>query len=324
MTSSSFKDLDFLKNKMFGILTESKSESTNKKYRGYFSKWEEFCRDRNLKILPADSLDVALFLTKLIHEEKSKSVVLPTVYAIKYFHELKGFEFDIKSPFIKNLMEASKRRPVKNSNKKDPFSASDLIKICKKFNDSGDLADSRDLVVMTLSFSGFLRFDELVNLRTKNVSFFDDHLELCIEKSKTDQYRDGDKVLIAKGETIACPIFRLKEYLKLAKIDVAKDQFLFRAIYSSKEGKKLVGGEKKISYTRVRECIRAKVNQIDGVPKNFGLHSFRSGGATAAAQADVSHLAIKRHGRWRSDSSKERYIKVDLERRLKVTKALGL
>lgn len=57
---------------------------------------------------------------------------------------------------------------------------------------------------------------------------------------------------------------------------------------------------------------------------NIGLHSLRSGGATAAANSNVNERCWKKHGRWASDSSKDGYVKDSLESRLSVSKNLGL
>ena len=39
-----------------------------------------------------------------------------------------------------------------------------------------------------------------------------------------------------------------------------------------------------------------------------GTHSFRAGGATAAARAGVPDRLFQRHGRWKSEASKNMYI----------------
>ncbi|KAK3100380.1 hypothetical protein FSP39_019046 [Pinctada imbricata] len=59
---------------------------------------------------------------------------------------------------------------------------------------------------------------------------------------------------------------------------------------------------------------------------DFGLHSMRSGGATQAANASLSvgDRCLKRHGRWKTDSSKDRYIADSVEKRLEVSKRLGI
>ena len=57
---------------------------------------------------------------------------------------------------------------------------------------------------------------------------------------------------------------------------------------------------------------------------NVGLHSLRAGGASAAANAGVNDRCWKRHGRWTSETSKDGYAADSLERRLEVSKKLGL
>ena len=50
-------------------------------------------------------------------------------------------------------------------------------------------------------------------------------------------------------------------------------------------------------------------SQLGYSTKVFGLHSLRSGGATAAANAGVNDRLFKRHGRWRSDKARDGYVK---------------
>ena len=59
-------------------------------------------------------------------------------------------------------------------------------------------------------------------------------------------------------------------------------------------------------------------------PNNFGLHSARSGGATCAANNGVRDRLFKRHGRWKSTSAKDSYVKDNLESLLTVSQNLGL
>ena len=50
----------------------------------------------------------------------------------------------------------------------------------------------------------------------------------------------------------------------------------------------------------------------------------RSGGATVVTNSDINERCWKRHGRWRSDSSKDGYVVDSVDKRLEVTKHLGL
>ena len=62
-----------------------------------------------------------------------------------------------------------------------------------------------------------------------------------------------------------------------------------------------------------------------GYPKNsFGLHSLRTGGASAAANAGVSDRLFKRHGRWKTDQAKDGYIKDKLDSLLSVSRSLHI
>jgi hypothetical protein len=54
--------------------------------------------------------------------------------------------------------------------------------------------------MILLSFAGFLRFDEVSSFLCSDVKIECEYLFLFIRKSKTDQYRNGNEVLIAKGK----------------------------------------------------------------------------------------------------------------------------
>ena len=54
------------------------------------------------------------------------------------------------------------------------------------------------------------------------------------------------------------------------------------------------------------------------------MHSLRAGDATTAANAEVPDRLFKRHGRWKSETAKDGYIKDAVEKRLDVSKRLGL
>jgi hypothetical protein len=56
---------------------------------------------------------------------------------------------------------------------------------------------------------------------------------------------------------------------------------------------------------------------------DFGLHSLRSGGATAAYSCGVSDRLFKIHGRWKSEQAKDGYVLDDIQKRLSVLKNLG-
>jgi len=309
--------------KMKKYLGESKSENTIKKYNSAFKKWKKFAEEIGAVVIPSGCKDVALFITHLIEEGRTWNVIYPIIYAIKFENEINGFRFDTANPYIKGIMEAAKRKTKTMVSRKDPITTDIMVEVCEKFGRSSSLIDLRDLTLMAVSFSGFLRFDEAISLKRKNIKFEAAHMELCIEKSKTDQFRDGNKVLVASGRTAACPVKLMKNYLE--RIGTEQEWYIFRPAYKGKLTTQLIKKNKKLSYTRARECIKKKLQSVSKARNlNIGLHSFRAGGATTAANNQADERLLQKHGRWSTAASKNRYIKDDVGRSLEVSKLLRL
>jgi integrase len=112
-------------------------------------------------------------------------------------------------------------------------------------------------------------------------------------------------------------------YVSLAGFSCDSKTFLFRQVYRSGSICKLINKDKKLSYTAAREALIKRV-KLASPGCNIGIHSFRSGGATVAANANVNERCLKKHGRWKSDSSKDRYIVDSADNRLQVSQALGI
>lgn len=309
--------------KMCDILIRSKSDNTVKSYFNSFKRWEKFIKSQGHNSLPAQPVHVALYLTHLINNDSTFHPIQNAVYGIKWAHEVNGLNDPTINSYVTSILDASKRIAPKKKQKKDPITTDVLIELCDYYKNSSDLLIIRDLTMMLLSFAGFLRFDELNSLRFSDIKVHETHIVLNIYKSKTDQYRQGSEVLIAKGFTSACPISMYNRYIKLAGFGNDSTKYVFRAVFRSGNTCKLIYKDKKLSYTAARESILKKLRSV--CPEyNLGLHSFRAGGATKAANMNVSDRCLKRHGRWKTDFSKDGYIVDDLEKRLKVSQALCL
>lgn len=251
------------------------------------------------------------------------SVISSSVYCIKWVHKLNGQNDPTENGFVSNLLESAKRLRSRKVVKKDAVSSNMLKDLCLKYKDSEDLLQIRDLAMILIAFAGFLRYDELRNLKCRNVHFFEEYFCLQIESSKTDQYRSGNEVLISKGTSEACPYLMLQKYISLAGIDLVSDHYLFKPIFRSGRICKLISKNKPLSYTRAKECLVGKLKSVH--PNlNLGLHSLRAGGATTAARAGVNDRCLKRHGRWRCDASKDGYIEDTTESKLKISQLLHL
>ena len=316
------KELDDL----CGNLILSKSESTSKKYNYSFNAWKRYCETNNYSSLPGSPIIVALYLSGLLTTTGSYHTVTSAFYGIKWAHHMNGLSDPTENSFVRNILESAKRTAKAPCRKKDAVTSDHIIQLCDNFIDSQDLCTVRNLCMITLAYAGFLRFDELSSIRCKDLTFCDNYVDISIPKSKTDQYRHGCNILISKGSTSACPVDMLKRYINLANLNIRSDSLLFKAVNKSKSGSKLISKDKKLSYTRSKECVVSMFKIVDPNLK-VGLHSLRSGGASTAANNKiykVSERCLKRHGRWKTDFAKDSYIDDSPSKRLKVSQSLGL
>ena len=143
-------------------------------------------------------------------------------------------------------------------------------------------------------------------------------------KSKNDQLRKGDEVVVSQLSSAACPVELLRRYLAMFKIPPDSKDLIFKPISRGKGCCKLAAPDKPISYSTIRGALRRDLLSLGVEPSKFGLHSLRSGGATMAANNGVNDRIFQRHGRWKSAQAKDTYVDDDLEQRLQVSRFLGL
>ena len=147
---------------------------------------------------------------------------------------------------------------------------------------------------------------------------------IFIETSKTDVYRDGAWVVIAKTGTQLCPVANTMEYIELLGFDEHSSEFIFCNLSACKHGHKVRTDRKAICYSTLRDSFIAAVKPHVTDVSKYGLHSLRLGGATRAANFGIPDRLFKRHGRWKSENAKDGYVKDSLENRIKVSASLGL
>ena len=107
--------------------------------------------------------------------------------------------------------------------------------------------------------------------------------------------------------------------MKISGINLTSTEPFFRAVYFCKSKGVYRLRSTGLSYSRTRQIVLAAFAAL-GYPVNvFGLHSLRSGGATLAANAGVNDRLFKRHGRWKSETAKDGYVKDNLDSLLSVS-----
>ena len=316
-----------LAEKLPEIVLGSRADSTTLTYLNGFKRWRAWAnRFPEVAVLPATPAYVSLYLLSVLQASSSPAPVQNAFYSIRWAHDIAGFDSPTNHTLPQKVVESAKRRLLHLTSKKLPITPEILQKLFQSLD--GSLVDTRFMAMALLAFAGFLRFDELANLKLKDLALHDTHFELFIESSKTDQYREGAIVPIVKSGTDLCPWGNLEKYLSQAKLTLPTssqggDDYLFGNI-QTKSGSQSIRPGSKLSYTRCREVLLKKIADVGLDPKSFSWHSFRSGGASAAANGGISDRMFKRHGRWRSENAKDGYVADSLESRLAVSMSLGL
>ena len=312
------------------IVVKCRQDGTVKGYVAGFSRWKKWASNYSeIKTLPAEPKYVAIYLSSIFQSARTHAPVTNAFYSISWAHKVACVKDPTLHDIVRRIKESALRVLGTGNNSKNPVSSDVLVLLCRKFACvSANLKDLRIVSICMLAFSGFLRFDEFSKILFSDVCFFDTHMTIFIEKSKTDVYRDGVKVFISKTNSVSCPVTILSRYVSAANFDVELDldKFLFRGLtyFRKLKNYKLRKQNKGLSYTCAREIILAAFGSVGLSASEFGTHSLRKGGATAASCHQVNDRLIKKHGRWVSDKSKDLYITESLEEKLTVTQNLGL
>lgn len=310
-------------------LFQSRAQSTSQRYLKEIGKFISWCK--LVEVQPAPPLSVALavaYMSKVYNQSKSYSSLVLTHGALKWYHSFLPFfhQNPFDSKILSTFLESAKRvKPTVN--RKVPVST-DMIKaiVDKYATPTANLKDLRLACLCTLGFAAFLRFDELSNIVPLHMTIRSDYLKIFIPRAKNDVYREGNFVYVSRIQDKYCPVAILERYMTNAGMDSDSNLPLFRGVrfYKSSNTYKLC--RTKLSYSRCREIFKNCLKDLGHDSSQFGLHSLRSGGATAAVRhnSDLSERSLKIHGRWRTSKAKDMYILDDVTERLKISSNLGL
>jgi site-specific recombinase XerD len=102
------------------FVQSSKSDSTLKKYKCYFKKFEWLCKSCSLQYLLATSASVSIYIGGLIQQGSSVAILDSSFYAIKWYHDF-YFENNLCSNKLLSLILEDGKRLSKPVCKKDPI-----------------------------------------------------------------------------------------------------------------------------------------------------------------------------------------------------------
>ena len=259
-------ELQHLARELPAVVLSSRADSTTKKYLGAYRRWKAWADSRQgVPSFPVRDIHLALYMQHLSESSHSKAAVEEVVHALSWLHKVAGMQAPSDSPLVQFVMEGFRRLLAKPKCPKEPVSVEMLQAMVEAAGPSPSLTEVRLLTICLVAFEGFLRCDELTRLRCKDVTFNDHGMVINVVSSKTDQFREGASLVIARTGTPTCPVSMMQKYFKIAGLCHTADK-LFRGIVSTRKGECLRrdGGLSytRISYTHMRELLLAKIEQL--------------------------------------------------------------
>ena len=164
---------------------------------------------------------------------------------------------------------------------------------------------------------GLTHFNPSKHLRRGDIFFFTDWAIIINTWSKTIQF--SQRILTIPLPRIAqhplCPYTALKHAFSLVPASLSGPAFVIPA--STK------GGLVPLTYGKFNSLLKLLATTMNLDASKFSGHSFRSGGATLAFQAQIPAELIKRLGDWQSDAYRS-YIHIPVKDRMQAVSQLAL
>lgn len=337
--------LDTLTEHMLTDAALARAPSTLGKYASPWRQFVAWVKDnlpgiRNIYAVPGNL--VALYLTHVRLQAQQRGVgpaaVNAASAAIACFHHLAGQPSPTDHPACALVRETAARTLLSTKLLREPIDAGDMRTLLSVYTHEGaSLMDRMHSTVAYVMFLGLLRYDDASKILVHQdlLVLREDRAELFIYKSKTDQQMDGFWVtLAALPGNPACPVRLLQQLLQqgryatmaAAGLDVGP---LLRRVVKEGSSHRLEQVTAPLSspipplgIQRFRSRLQQMCDQV-GLVKHVGTHSLRIGGASSAAELQVSDQLIQAAGRWRSVHVQHHYMRESLGRRLAVSRSLA-
>ena len=136
--------------------------------------------------LPADEIYLALFIQDQIDSKQTYGKISRVFEGINWIHNLfYSLLNSCNSYLIKSLLSYAKKMLSKPIVKKEPVTATHLKELLHiNGNPKNSLKNLRPLAICFTADAGFLRHDELSNLRFSELKFYIDYVKIFIAKAK--------------------------------------------------------------------------------------------------------------------------------------------
>jgi site-specific recombinase XerD len=239
--------------------------------------------------LPAEQKTLIAFLTDQALQNKALQTIRRRLAAIKFMHNIKGFDIVITDKIISLILRGIARQSSKRPQmQKKPISAallSEMVTYC----DTDSVIGKRDKALLLFGFSGAFRRSEICDIMLDDLEETADGLKVHLRHSKGDQFSQGQIVALPHGRKMGV-ISALKDYLQTAQIHSG---YVFRSI---NKGGNSIG--QNLTPLSVALIVKKYIQMAGYNPHEYAAHSMRSGFLTEAAENGATlfkMLEVSRH-----------------------------
>jgi len=177
-------------------------------------------------------------------------VIESASYSIRWGHRLAGMDSPTIHPLVKGVVEGARRRLARPVQPKQPLKHDAIAEITLSLNSaSASLAHIRFLFILLVRYAGVFRISEVLSIRVRDVSIFDDFMKVYLIMRKNDQYRDGHVSVIARSRKPTFPVGITERLLSLLPDSSSSSNPIVRRIVNSRHSKERFHESLGISYS---------------------------------------------------------------------------
>ena len=319
------RDQQQLDREVTNFRRQAYAPTTKSTYVSQMHSYLSFCVYYGYQPIPAAALTLnryAAFLARSL----SASSIPAYLNAVRILHHEHGLTDPTKNNFqLATTLRGIKRVKGLTVSQKKPITPQILLAFKSHLNLDNPL-HATFWAVCLVAFFGLLRkanllckgltqFDPSKHLRRGDILFFTDWAIIINRWSKTIQF--SQRILTIPLPHIAqhplCPYTALKHAFRLVPAPLSGPAFIIPAS---------TGGLTPLTYGKFDSLLKLLAAKTNMDPSQVSGHSFRSGGATLAFQAQIPAKLIKRLGDWQSDAYRF-YIHIPVKDRMLAVKCLA-
>ncbi|RMI33489.1 site-specific integrase [Nocardia stercoris] len=214
-------------------LAASQSPNTVRAYRSDWVAWSAWCAAEGRQSLPADPLDVAVYVAAAADARKTggewafgAATLERKCAAIAAVHAANGLPSPTRSDVVRLTLRGIRRTRRTQPKRKRPVLLHTLEQLLAELPAPGwptEPARRRDLLILLVGFAGALRRSEIAGLRITDVSVHLDHhtgepmLLIQLPATKTDPSGStGQRVALPRGgRPPTCPVCAFTDWIRL-------------------------------------------------------------------------------------------------------------